>query len=415
MRRNCLMGLLVVLTTLWSFGQAHFPPQGGTPAATTTTTGTITLAGDLGGAAASPTVLAMTSSGTSFTAGTGANGWVSGKYLYVDGSSIVASATAAGAATVTVSGTSGQVAYFNNTASVTSDSGNFTWDATNDRLGLATSSMNSASILSIQASTSTTANYQGIYIASAMTSADYFRGILVNNTANSSGANAFIGLRTTHVSAPCDIRFDSDGGGAAYKFGRNASQRLSMSNATDSVFFVEPTGEVKIRGSYDTDASNDGDNSGQPLCVQNGTSGVGLMVWQTVHTNGATAPIYIVAENASGTESNVSIEARSVLGANSEMVFRTAAATASGTGTEAMRIDNLQNLQLGPAGAAAADATAGFPFIRTTTASPTGVPTAITGFAPLIYDSSTNIPWIYSGGSWKRPVASLVTGTVTWQ
>ena len=45
-------------------------------------------------------------------------------------------------------------------------------------------------------------------------------------------------------------------------------------------------------------------------------------------------------------------------------------------------------------------ATTGFPYISTTTGTPTGTPTSISGYAPIVYDSTNNKTWIYNSG-WK--------------
>jgi len=46
-------------------------------------------------------------------------------------------------------------------------------------------------------------------------------------------------------------------------------------------------------------------------------------------------------------------------------------------------------------------ATAGFAYIPVTTGTPTGIPAAISGYAPMVADSRGNKLWVYIGGGWK--------------
>ena len=59
------------------------------------------------------------------------------------------------------------------------------------------------------------------------------------------------------------------------------------------------------------------------------------------------------------------------------------------------------SLQSGPDNAAATNATGGFFYLRTCAGAPTGVPTAITGYQPFIYDSTNNNLYTYNG-AWKK-------------
>ena len=53
------------------------------------------------------------------------------------------------------------------------------------------------------------------------------------------------------------------------------------------------------------------------------------------------------------------------------------------------------------ASAPATNATDGFVYIPVTTGTPTGTPTAISGYVPMVADSGGSKLWIYIGGSWK--------------
>jgi hypothetical protein len=51
-------------------------------------------------------------------------------------------------------------------------------------------------------------------------------------------------------------------------------------------------------------------------------------------------------------------------------------------------------------------ATTGFAYIPVTTGTPTGIPTSISGYAPMVVDSGGDKLWIYINGSWKSATLS---------
>ena len=59
--------------------------------------------------------------------------------------------------------------------------------------------------------------------------------------------------------------------------------------------------------------------------------------------------------------------------------------------------------RLGAGGAAlATTATTGFMYVPTCAGVPTGVPTAITGYAAIVVDSTDNRLYFYSSGAWRN-------------
>lgn len=68
---------------------------------------------------------------------------------------------------------------------------------------------------------------------------------------------------------------------------------------------------------------------------------------------------------------------------------------------ERMRIDSNGNLIAGGSAALATNATNGFLYVPTCAGTPTGVPTAITGMAPIVVNTTNNKLYFYSGGAWR--------------
>jgi|688.fasta_scaffold07307_7 hypothetical protein len=58
------------------------------------------------------------------------------------------------------------------------------------------------------------------------------------------------------------------------------------------------------------------------------------------------------------------------------------------------------NVSVG-AGAVATTATNGFLYVPTCAGTPTGTPTTVTGFAPIVVDTTNNKLYFYSGGVWR--------------
>ena len=68
---------------------------------------------------------------------------------------------------------------------------------------------------------------------------------------------------------------------------------------------------------------------------------------------------------------------------------------------ERMRITSTGNIVAGASAALATTATNGFLYVPTCAGTPTGTPTAITGMAPIVVNTTNNKLYFYSGGSWR--------------
>jgi hypothetical protein len=69
--------------------------------------------------------------------------------------------------------------------------------------------------------------------------------------------------------------------------------------------------------------------------------------------------------------------------------------------TERMRITAAGNIIAGASAALATTATDGFLYVPTCAGTPTGTPTAITGMAPIVVDTTNNKLYFYSNAVWR--------------
>lgn len=80
-------------------------------------------------------------------------------------------------------------------------------------------------------------------------------------------------------------------------------------------------------------------------------------------------------------------------------------------GTRGFRLDTLGNTIIGPAGALSTTATDGYLYLPGMPGTPTGTPTSETGKNPIAIDSTNNLLYFYSGGSWHAAGSGF--GSVT--
>jgi hypothetical protein len=128
------------------------------------------------------------------------------------------------------------------------------------------------------------------------------------------------------------------------------------------------------------------------------TSGqsLGTFAWKgsdSANTNAAAEAMIeaVAAENFTGST------------AATDLLFYTKL-TGTGPGsapTERARITSTGNFVAGNQAALATTATDGFLYVPTCAGTPTGVPTAITGMAPIVVNTTNNKLYFYSGGAWR--------------
>lgn len=146
-------------------------------------------------------------------------------------------------------------------------------------------------------------------------------------------------------------------------------------------------------------------------------------IFQTSTSNGNTN--LTAMPNGTGNGSAIALGNTTALGTNGSQFVQLAVSsttssilsgTIGGTGTALpftitvgattnMTVSTAGNVSIGTA-SLATNATNGFPYIPTCAGTPTGAPTAITGYAPMVIDSTNNKLYFFAGGSWR-----LVTST----
>ncbi len=108
--------------------------------------------------------------------------------------------------------------------------------------------------------------------------------------------------------------------------------------------------------------------------------------------------------NIAGANLTIRAGAGTGTGAGGDMIFQTAPATTtgavSGTQTKAAAIRSTGSVEVGLP-SLATNATAGFLYIPTCAGTPTGAPTAVTGMAPMVIDSTNNKLYFYTNGAWR--------------
>ncbi len=118
---------------------------------------------------------------------------------------------------------------------------------------------------------------------------------------------------------------------------------------------------------------------------------------------------YMYLFDAYGYKSSYELAARMIVDAESittkvggRIQWQTQQDVMSGAITTRFVITGAGNVIVGNlSGALATTATDGFLYIPSCAGTPTGVPTAVTGVVPLVYDSTNNILYVRSGGSWR--------------
>jgi hypothetical protein len=268
-------------------------------------------------------------------------------------------------------------------------------------------------------------NKWNIYVSG--TAANYFAGNVGIGT-NSPGAKLDVN-GSINIASTQNLQWGSSalaiaGASNILTFYTSSSERLRIDSS--GALIAKPaagTGAVFNEDGVDADFRVESDTQTHMLFVDAGNNRVGIGtsspggVFHTVATAAGAASIGGILQNA---DNSLNSEVRLLFAPNlstnwgnrqayisgvnvvgggtaTELAFGSAANGVAPV--ESMRIDKDGNVRVGTA-ALATTATNGFLYIPTCAGTPTGTPTAITGLAPMVIDSTNNKLYIYSGGAW---------------
>ena len=187
--------------------------------------------------------------------------------------------------------------------------------------------------------------------------------------------------------------------GAGYE-----ASMLSFSTLTETSAIYRlgmATGGNFTIGRSDTSTTNLTLDSSGNLLV-GATANPNVLNTSVVIDSGASSLAGIVLQNnttgrASTDGSHVAISGADLKVVNLEnapIIFAT-------NGIDRAQITGAGNFVAGASAALATTATNGFLYVPTCAGTPTGVPTAITGMAPIVVNTTNNKLYFYSGGSWR--------------
>jgi hypothetical protein len=229
-----------------------------------------------------------------------------------------------------------------------------------------------------------------------------------NVTFSDTGANGTLTINSTTPAGGSDTHIQFNDGGTA--FGGDADFTW---NKTTNTLTLGASSTVTLGA---TNTVNFSGNTGRLTGVFSGATHSQRTLIQNNVANGNTN--VGVIPNGTSTTCNANFYSNSdptaaqpwcQVGQTGTVSFLNAGIVNSGTqGTLELRInaaaaasiDANKNVIVGTGAAIATNATNGFLYIPTCAGTPTGVPTAVTGGAPMVIDSTNNKLYCYIGGAW---------------
>ena len=270
------------------------------------------------------------------------------------------------AVAIVQSGTTSQVAVSDLTAgravsasALTASSGNLTFTGTAQRITGDFSNATVANRLAFQ--TSTVNGNSGLFILPNGTGTTSSLQIYPNSDPTNS---AFLQVRAATTLVGLNSAINGTGTFLPMTFETGGSERMRI-DASGNVG-IGTASPVNTAG-YTTLQLNNSVSGGM-LRVSNGTQ----TYWNYVNSGGG----YLGMPTAD------------------PLIFQT-------NNTDRMRIDASGNIVAGASAALATNATNGFLYVPTCAGTPTGTPTAITGMAPIVVNTTNNKLYFYSGGAWR--------------
>lgn len=231
--------------------------------------------------------------------------------------------------------------------------------------------------------------------------------------------------------------------------GSATAPTLVVGNATTGFFSVSTTGiGIAVNGVEQADfgissagvwrfantiqcAGNvTGTSNSSVFSTRNGgtiLSSPAIAAWQLGATDAATATAQtlrvqsVVAgtSNIAGALTTIVGSLSTGSGTSGDIVFSTggtgAGAAVQNSAVIALTLKGASQSVAAGSASITTNATGGFLYIPAAAGTPTGTPSAISGFVPIYLDTTNSQLWLYLGGAWKQPKTPAGAALVTWQ
>ncbi len=310
-----------------------------------------------------------------------------GRYVRIKGGN----SGTAGGASLEVNNNGTGIIYLGNTSAVLGGA----YDAT-PLLWTNTASLNLSAGINVNGALIDSGTVAGDYICKIANASGTGLGLRVQAGAD---GNSALAVRN----AASAISFSVLGNGTLASNGGTASTKFQVASTTVEVYHTTAsssslTGSL-IVGDTVTAATSVGIGGG------NINAGGALTTGSNINANGPAAGVTISA-TSTGTQGNfsavnttASVAINAYNGTGAELTFLIA--NTGGANIQRGRMTAAGNIVLGNEAAIATNATNGFVYVPTCAGTPTGVPTAFTGMAPIVVNTTNNKLYFYSGGAWR--------------
>jgi hypothetical protein len=184
--------------------------------------------------------------------------------------------------------------------------------------------------------------------------------------------------------------------------GRALTNGTSAGVASSLVMTIRSSGTVAGELAFATGNDECGRFEQNGNFLVGATANPNVLNRSVVIDSGASSLAGIVLQNNTTGRASTDGSHVAISGADLKVVNLENAPIIFGTnGIDRAQITGAGNFVAGASAALATTATNGFLYVPTCAGTPTGVPTAITGMAPIVVNTTNNKLYFYSGGSWR--------------
>jgi hypothetical protein len=184
--------------------------------------------------------------------------------------------------------------------------------------------------------------------------------------------------------------------------GRALTNGTSAGVASSLVMTIRSSGTVAGELAFATGNDECGRFEQNGNFLVGATANPNVLNRSVVIDSGASSLAGIVLQNNTTGRASTDGSHVAISGADLKVVNLENAPIIFGTnGIDRAQITGAGNFVAGASAALATTATNGFLYVPTCAGTPTGVPTAITGMAPIVVNTTNNKLYFYSGGAWR--------------